>query len=523
MQILAEFHSGRTGVDGEVGVTDLLAFLGDFVNSTYVGCFVDNCVDRGTEVHGKTASMDEGAPISAEEYLLLFAENLYICFAVTYWTTLAWLVAISTDKGQIYASRNLAILLFVCLVMVPAHAGLAKRQPFPTSTGQDRGVGQGAPASSDDTNPEDSGTGAVNCQGSWGEWGTCSEDCGDGTRTRTYGVGVDAANGGEICEAPNGATETEACNSGACSERMDATVLAREERARVPLVAEDGPYVPGVAIDVSSSTTDWIGFYAEGADLEDTGAGAVNSQGLGPRKLQDVIGDACATGGITLTDGGDLDFDDGHGNNEDCQWTLVCSEAGARPTVTFATFNTEGNFDFVYIFDGNSTTDTQLAVLHGTSVPDPVEAVSGTTMLVQFTSDGSVTNDGFHATLSCNTGCTGLTAPAGGTLGTCSSDGTLAHGGQCATTCSATSEMLPMACRNGIVASPAQCCAGGTVWEHGEDGSDCTACGPGMYDGDSDPLTPCEDCAAGLFSDAEGATECAGVCTPGSLSESDQR
>ena len=49
-------------------------------------------------------------------------------------------------------------------------------------------------------------------------------------------------------------------------------------------------------------------------------------------------------------------------------------------------------------------------------------AVPGTTMLidiVQFTSDGRITDDGFHATNSCMQLCEGLAAPAGHGLGSC--------------------------------------------------------------------------------------------------------
>ena len=122
--------------------------------------------------------------------------------------------------------------------------------------------------------------------------------------------------------------------------------------------------------------------------------------------------------------------------------------------------------------------------------------------------------------------CTGLKAPSGGAFGTCSSDGTLVHDGRCTATCSATLELLPMACLNGTITSPAQCCVSGTAWD-GTDSS-CTTCGTGTFDGDSDPSTPCEDCAAGRYSDVPGATECletsclsGSYSAPGSVSATD--
>jgi hypothetical protein len=103
-------------------------------------------------------------------------------------------------------------------------------------------------------------------------------------------------------------------------------------------------------------------------------------------------------GGATLTDGGDIDMDEGHSNGQDCRWTLQCNEGA--PTVSFNSFQTEANFDYVNIYDGDTTDDPRVARLHGGDTPDDVTA-SGGVMLVQFTSDGSVTQDGFHATYTC--------------------------------------------------------------------------------------------------------------------------
>eukprot|EP01051_Picozoa_sp_SAG22_P026439 SAG22_NODE_8341_length_663_cov_0.726950_1_plen_172_part_10 len=93
-----------------------------------------------------------------------------------------------------------------------------------------------------------------------------------------------------------------------------------------------------------------------------------------------------------------MDYANGHGNNEDCRWTAVCTSG--VPTITFTVFNTEGNYDFVNVYDGDTTDAERIARLHGSSVPGPVVG-TGSTVVVQFTSDGSVTRDGFHAELTC--------------------------------------------------------------------------------------------------------------------------
>ena len=69
----------------------------------------------------------------------------------------------------------------------------------------------------------------------------------------------------------------------------------------------------------------------------------------------------------------------------DCRWTFVCPVG--QPTITFTSFHTEWDWDFVNIYDG-PTTEVQIARLHGATPPEPLTAVGlDRTMLVQFTSD----------------------------------------------------------------------------------------------------------------------------------------
>ena len=118
------------------------------------------------------------------------------------------------------------------------------------------------------------------------------------------------------------------------------------------------------------------------------------------RRLQ-VGADPCAGTAVDLLDGGSISSHLGGGqytNSMTCAWNLICSSG--NPTLSFSTFDTESNFDFVRVDttgDGNTDTD-----LHGATIP-PAQTGVGT-MVVVFTSDASVTMGGFDATFTCGAG-----------------------------------------------------------------------------------------------------------------------
>ena len=87
-------------------------------------------------------------------------------------------------------------------------------------------------------------------------------------------------------------------------------------------------------------------------------------------------------------------------NGLDCSWTLVCP-ANTKPTLTFTSFATEGNFDFVALYDGTSDMERQLARGSGDHWSSGDVTATGQNMYVRFTSDGSVSMAGFQATYAC--------------------------------------------------------------------------------------------------------------------------
>ena len=91
---------------------------------------------------------------------------------------------------------------------------------------------------------------------------------------------------------------------------------------------------------------------------------------------------------------------DGSGANDygcsaDCKW-LIQPSGATSITLNFTSFSTENGYDFVKIYDGSTTASPLLGSYSGTSLP-PTQTSSGGSMLVHFTSDGSVQQGGFSA------------------------------------------------------------------------------------------------------------------------------
>ena len=62
--------------------------------------------------------------------------------------------------------------------------------------------------------------------------------------------------------------------------------------------------------------------------------------------------------------------------------------------ITFWKFETESTYDYVNIYDGNSTSAPLRLSHSGDVIPDPL-ATYGNDVYITFTSDGSVTHSGF--------------------------------------------------------------------------------------------------------------------------------
>ncbi len=102
---------------------------------------------------------------------------------------------------------------------------------------------------------------------------------------------------------------------------------------------------------------------------------------------------------VTLTDSVGT-FDDGSGidnyeNNLDIYW-LIKPPNAQRIILSFQSFDTESGYDFVTIYDGETTSAPILGRFSGSSIP-PTITSSGGAMLVRFETDGSITEKGWVA------------------------------------------------------------------------------------------------------------------------------
>ncbi|MBO7459796.1 MAG: carboxypeptidase regulatory-like domain-containing protein, partial [Bacteroidales bacterium] len=111
-------------------------------------------------------------------------------------------------------------------------------------------------------------------------------------------------------------------------------------------------------------------------------------------------------GTITTCDA--MFYDDGgpnanYGNNKDLTMTFMPATEGGIIEVAFQSFDTENNYDWLYIYDGTSTSAPQIGSQHsGGDNPGTVTATNAQGALTfRFTSDSSVNKEGWAAHVYC--------------------------------------------------------------------------------------------------------------------------
>ncbi|XP_066263200.1 deleted in malignant brain tumors 1 protein-like [Branchiostoma lanceolatum] len=106
-----------------------------------------------------------------------------------------------------------------------------------------------------------------------------------------------------------------------------------------------------------------------------------------------------------------------YGNEENCDWTITVPE-GNIVRLTFDSFVTEADFDFLFVYDGDSDTAAPLQRLTGGTSAAYVPPITSTStqMFVRFTSDESVTDQGFEFSYIAKTAVPISNARCGGSL-----------------------------------------------------------------------------------------------------------
>ena len=91
-----------------------------------------------------------------------------------------------------------------------------------------------------------------------------------------------------------------------------------------------------------------------------------------------------------------------YSNGQDLTMTFMPASEGGIIEVVFQTFETEDNYDKLYIYDGTSTTSAQIGMYMGSNSPGTVTATNASGALTfKFTSDSSVTRAGWAAHVRC--------------------------------------------------------------------------------------------------------------------------
>ena len=115
--------------------------------------------------------------------------------------------------------------------------------------------------------------------------------------------------------------------------------------------------------------------------------------------------------GITLTDTGGVEAD--YSDSETYVRVLIPNLPNKKIQLTFNSFDLELDWDYLYLYDGNSTSATDLSNggFTGNTIPGPFESTAADgSLTLKFTSDGFVVTPGYEATVAClnNLGATGF-------------------------------------------------------------------------------------------------------------------
>lgn len=121
-----------------------------------------------------------------------------------------------------------------------------------------------------------------------------------------------------------------------------------------------------------------------------------------PDEKSIVITGASYCSGVSITDTGGTTS-----NYEDSETyirTIIPNLANKKIRLTFTEFDLEQDYDYLYVYDGNSTSATDLSGggFTGNNIPGPfVSSAADGSLTIKFYSDGGVTAAGYQANIAC--------------------------------------------------------------------------------------------------------------------------
>lgn len=106
--------------------------------------------------------------------------------------------------------------------------------------------------------------------------------------------------------------------------------------------------------------------------------------------------------GITITDTGGANND--YTDNESYVRVMIPNLPNKKIQLTFTEFDLESDFDYIWVYDGNSTSAPDLTDggIDGQEIPGPFESTAADgSLTLRFYSDGGVTTEGYVANVAC--------------------------------------------------------------------------------------------------------------------------
>ena len=133
---------------------------------------------------------------------------------------------------------------------------------------------------------------------------------------------------------------------------------------------------------------------------------SVTTAGGGAPGGGSTVTDPCVAPGAVLTAPRETIIFQPEGNyqnNVACTWSIACSSG--QPSLTIQQFESEADYDFLTIYNGESAAGSPMESLSGSladgNIPTTTRTATGPAMTIQFTSDESITAGGFVVAYQC--------------------------------------------------------------------------------------------------------------------------